>query len=190
MVCCGDRATVSAGRSAGGCTQHVWGLGRHDPRKDRRLYQGFSPWPGPMLFGSRSPGHSRRRAHTTDVGVPFVAAQGTGQTSEVSSPAARGAGDAVSVTPQCHSSFEWPALPCFTPETDRKIASPLPAPPPTPAAGWFMHAVASVLLLRGVFCPCIGMDRRPIQATGCPRHDLQRTLRTRCDSSLSLAVSV
>ena len=103
-ICCGDQAVVSARQTFGGCTQHVFGLRRHRPRKVGRLYQGnMAPaWPDANAFPRSRP--FKAAGSSTRVDVPLLGAQGAGQTSRSRPPAATGAGVRVSATRKCRSS--------------------------------------------------------------------------------------
>src|SRR5262249_59248439 len=119
-------------------------------------------------------------AGSSRVGMSRLGRVGGGADAEVSSSAARGAGVRVSVTAMSQL-VRVAGLAVRTPGTGRQTASPFPRSPVHSRRRVFIHTITSVLLLPGVFCPltsATGWDRRPIQATGCPRHDPQRTPRT------------
>ena len=120
----------------GGCTQHVFGLRRHRPRKVGRLYQGNSApaWPDANAFPRSRP--FKAAGSSTRVDVPLLGAQGAGQTSRSRPPAATGAGVRVSATRKCRSSSS--GRRCRTHSWTRPMALSLfHAPPPTIAAGSF-----------------------------------------------------
>ena len=92
----------------GGCTQHVFGLGRHAPRRVRRLCQGIT-LPGrsrccsvPALPAMQGGWLVPRR------GVPFVAARVRGRRRGLVPGGARWAGEALG-HPRGLIPFEWPA---------------------------------------------------------------------------------
>ena len=74
-----------------------------------------------------------------------------------------------------------------TPGTGLTAMSPFPPPPSTPAAGCSFRRSHRLFSFEAVSClwfsclpsPRARADRRPIQATGCPRSCLRRPLRTR-----------
>jgi hypothetical protein len=129
---CGDHAAVSARRTVGGCTQHVFGLVRPRPRRDGRLARATRSRAGPDAdsFPRSRPG---KAAGSSREGMSRSWRLGGGADAEVSSPAARGAGVRVSVTAMSRL-VESPASPCLL--MDKASALSLfPLPPSTPAAG-------------------------------------------------------
>ena len=188
---CGDHAAVSlAGRPR---RLHPTRIRTRTarPRRDGGG-SGVATRPVPILIRTRDHGHSRRLAHPRR-DVPFVAARDAGQTSR-SRPRWRGGGERVSATRTrrrsssrrlCRAdSWTWPH--------GHEPVSRLPVRPRHRVFHSRTHIASSP---SRVFCLCIpahceGRDRRPIQATGCPRHDRKRTPRTRGDNTLSLTVHV
>jgi len=144
----------------------------------------LDPRPVPMLIRSHDPGHSRRLARPRR-DVPFVAAREAGQTSR-SRPRRREGRGACERGRQLPQLVESPAVPCVLVDWS-KDHEPVSRSPVRSRRRWSFHAITSLFsfeALRFLY----GKDRRPIQATGCPRPDLQRTLRTESDNALSRLV--
>src|SRR5262249_58178876 len=109
-------------------------------------------------------------AGSSRVGMSRLGRLGGGADAEVSSSAARGAGVRVSVTALSRL-VRVAGLAVRTPGTGRQTASPFPRSPVHSRRRVFIHTITSVLLLRGGLRLSNGRDRRPLPATGGPRHD-------------------
>lgn len=185
---CGDHAAVSlAGQTR---RLHPTRIRTRTarPRRDGGG-SGVATRPVPILIRTRDHGHSRRLAHPRR-DVPFVAARVVGQTSR-SRPRWRGGGERVSATHPRRSSSSRRLCRADS-WTGRKTVARFTPPRPSSPPGVSVTHSHRVFSSKGLLFSAIrqGKDRRPIPATGCPRHHLQRTPRTRSDNALSLAVHV
>ena len=189
----GDHATVSARRTNSAAAPNTYSDSHGAAPKGRRWVGSDYPT-GP---DAHSYPRSRpfKAAGSSPKGCPVSCGSGCGADVEVSSPVARGRGACERDAPAAQL-VESPALPCVLVGRS-KDSSPFHVSPSVLVTGLFIHALTSLLLLNGssafVFLPTAlgqGKDRRPIQATGCPRHNRKRTPRTHSDNALSLAVHV
>lgn len=180
---CGDHAAVwLAERSAAAPNTYSDSHGA-SPKGRRWVGTGYPTGPDTHSFP-----HSRpfKASGSSPKGCPVCGGSGGGAGAEVSSPVARGRG-ACERNARASQLVESPAWPCVLMDRSED-RSPFHVSPSVLATGCFRHALTSLLLLKGLLfsAPRQGKDRRPIQATGCPRHHLQRTLRARSDNALSL----
>lgn len=161
----------------------IWTPAARTPKSAAAVPERSVPRPVPMLIRSRGPGHSRRLARPPKGASRFRRLGVRGRRRGLVPGGGRWAGECVSVTPRCHSSMEWPAMPCSLVDVANSH-EPVSPPPSSDAAG-SAFADSHGSSPRRVFGPGRnGRDRRPIQATGCPRSCLRRTPRTGRDDSM------
>ena len=181
---CGDHAAVSlAERSAAAPNTYSDSHGA-SPKGRRWVGSGDPTGPDTHSYPRSQP---FKAAGLSPKGCPVCGGSGCGADVEVSSPVARGGGERVSATRKCRSSSSrrlcradsWTGR-----KTVARVTSPRPSSPPGVS---FTHS-HRFFSSKGLLFSALrqGKDRRPIQATGCPRHDLQRTSRTQSDNALSL----
>ena len=183
-------------RRRGGCTQHVFGLGRHGLRRVRRLCRGIMI-PGrsrcccvPAVPAIQGGWLVPRR------GVPFGAARVRGRRRGLVPGGGRWAGEALSVTPRCHSSSEWPASAVshsWDLANGHEPVLRFPRPPTPPVFASVAHivlllgAVFGLVVLTSVLGPLetggIGVpSKRLVARVRAPNAPLGLAVTTRCHS--------